>query len=131
MFIRQGDIPVVLFCVWFGLNSAFPWLISPVSCPYSYISLRLGCAFCYKVGPSPSAWVFFCGFFSLEDQDEPGVGTRRCNVSPARGCSLAREGAVAASTYWRHYTRAKLFSKFPILFFQEVSREWDWARCRF
>lgn len=25
----------------------------------------------------------------------------------------------------------KLFTRFPILFFQEVSTEWNWAMCRF
>ena len=111
MFISQGDIPVVLLCVgvWFSWNSAFPWLLLPVSHPYSYICLRLGCAFCYQVGPWPSGRLVF-----FEDWDEPGLRTHRRNVSPARGCSLAREGAVAALAYWRHYARAKLFSKFPI-----------------
>lgn len=50
MFVRQGITSVVLSCVsaWFEL--CFPVATLPVSCPYSYISLRVGCTFCYEVG---------------------------------------------------------------------------------
>lgn len=123
MFIRQSITPVVLFCVsdWFEL--CFPVATLPIYCPYSYISLHLGCTFCYDVGCCLQLESFW------EDQDYPRHDSAMYSLPGV--AQLLEKVLLLYGPIKDTMQEQKLFAKFPILFFQEVSREWSWAMCRF